>query len=314
MMPKVSVCIPTYNYGRYIGEAIESVLNQTYSDFELLIIDDASQDNTDAIVREYAIKDDRIRYLRNATNVGMVQNWNSCLHEARGEYIKYLFGDDAFASTMLLEKMVRILDSDRSVSLVGSSRKIIDKNSKQIDLWSFYDADTIVDGKEVISKCLFHNVNYIGEPTVVMFRRSQAIRGYNIKYKQIVDLEMWFHLLEQGTYCYIKEPLAYFRCHEKQQTKINEKCSATIDDMANLYLEYMNKPYIKFGWLMRKYLIYDYFYQIWKSYKKKKVITKTEAVERIDKSLGMVKFVSLYPFFKIVRPFFKHKRSRMQNN
>lgn len=303
--PKVSVCIPTYNYGHYLSEAIESVLNQTHEDFELLVVDDASQDDTDRIVQGYVAKDSRVRYLRNQTNIGMVNNWNRCMREAKGKYIKYLFGDDVFSSPMLLEKMIEILDSDESVSLVGSSRLIIDENSKQVDIWSFYDSDVSKDGKEIINTCLLQLRNYIGEPTVVMFRKSQASRGFDSRYKQLVDLEMWFHLLEQGRYHYFKDSLSSFRIHSEQQTRKNEKVSASVDDTELLYVDYFDKPYIKLGWFFRKYLVYDYFYQIWKSYKKKKIITKQEAVERISRSLGLVRFISFYPVYKTYKPLMK---------
>lgn len=306
--PNVSVCIPTYNYGRYLSEAIESVLNQTYEDFELLVVDDASQDDTDGIVQGYVAKDSRIRYLRNQTNIGMVNNWNRCMREAKGKYIKYLFGDDVVSSPVALEKMTAILESDESVSLVGSSRIIIDENSKQVDVWSFYDSDTSRDGKEVINTCLLQLKNHIGEPTVVMFRKSQASRGFDVRYKQLVDLEMWFHLLEQGRYYYFNDQLSSFRLHSEQQTQKNKKVSASEDDTELLYVEYFDKAYINLGWFFKKYLVYDHFYQIWKSYKKKKILTKKEAVERIERSYGLHKFRCFYPVYKTCKPFLKLKR------
>ena len=92
-MPKVSVLIPTYNYARYIGEAIESVLNQTFTDFELIIIDDQSKDNTDEVVAKY-LHDPRVSYHKNPVNLGLVGNFNRALELANGEYIKFLLADD----------------------------------------------------------------------------------------------------------------------------------------------------------------------------------------------------------------------------
>src|SRR6185369_13911842 len=118
---KVSVCIPTYNYGNYIAETIESVLAQNYSDFELLIIDDGSTDRTAEIVDSYARQDPRIRLIVNEVNLGMVENWNSCLEQAKGEYIKFVFGDDLLASPDALGRMTALLDNDNTVSLVCSA-------------------------------------------------------------------------------------------------------------------------------------------------------------------------------------------------
>jgi glycosyltransferase involved in cell wall biosynthesis len=82
--PTVSILIPTYNYARHLPAAIESVLDQDFLDFELLIADDASTDNTEEICREYEAKDSRIRFFCHAENLGMVENWNWCLQQARG--------------------------------------------------------------------------------------------------------------------------------------------------------------------------------------------------------------------------------------
>ena len=95
--PRVSVLIPTFNYARYLPEAIESVMQQDFREFELLIADDASTDASADIICHYAAKDARIRFTIHSRNLGMVANWNWCLSEAKGEYVKFLFGDDRLA-------------------------------------------------------------------------------------------------------------------------------------------------------------------------------------------------------------------------
>jgi len=90
--PKISICIPAYRGKRFIGAAIESVLSQTEKDFELVIVDDCSPDETAAVVASYA--DERIRFIRNTTTLGPEGNWNRCLNEALGRYIKLLPQDD----------------------------------------------------------------------------------------------------------------------------------------------------------------------------------------------------------------------------
>ena len=120
-LPKISVLIPTYNYVRYLPEAIESVLEQDWRDLELLISDDCSTDGSGEVIAQYAAKDSRIRFQIHPTNLGMVQNWNWCLSEARGEYIKFLFGDDKLASPQALGKLLQLLAANTSVRF-GSSR------------------------------------------------------------------------------------------------------------------------------------------------------------------------------------------------
>src|SRR5208283_3355105 len=96
--PKISVLIPTFEYGRFLPEAIESVLAQDLMDFELIISDDASRDDSGEVIRRYAARDPRIRYRLHERNIGMVANWNWCLKEACGEYVKFVFGDDCLPS------------------------------------------------------------------------------------------------------------------------------------------------------------------------------------------------------------------------
>jgi glycosyltransferase involved in cell wall biosynthesis len=299
---KVSVCIPTYNYGNYISETIESILAQNFTDFELLIIDDCSNDQTAHIVESYAKQDPRITFLVNEVNLGMVENWNLCLAKAKGEYIKFVFGDDLLASPDTLGRMSALLDGDASISLVCSSRSIINESSQHIKVESSFETNTMV-GTDVINQCMANQLNFIGEPSVVMFRKSQARRGFNPKYKQIVDLEMWFYLLEQGSFAYINEPLCSFRIHGQQQTAKNKETRTHIKDFYYLLDEYLHKDYIKISDFMKIYLKYDNLYEIWKLYKKN--IMSREAVTELVSTDKIYLFFIWYPFYKSFKPFFK---------
>ncbi len=181
MTPKVSVVIPTYNYAGYLPEAIESVLSQNYTDFELLIIDDHSEDGTAEVVSGYAGKDKRITFKINPHNLGMVENWNLCLREARGKYIKYLFADDLFCSTDAILRMVEALDAEPKVSMVASARQIIDSEGRPMKIRAHFRDSGCINGKQVINRCLRLQKNLVGEPTAVMFRKSLSGRGFNPK-------------------------------------------------------------------------------------------------------------------------------------
>jgi len=300
---KVSVCVPTYNYGNYIAETIESVLAQNFSDFELLIIDDCSKDQTAHVVESYARQDPRIRFIVNKVNFGMVENWNSCIAQARGEYIKFVFGDDLLASPDAVGRMAYLLDNDNAVSLVCSARNLIDESSKVTKTKSYFETG-VMAGTDVINRCLASQGNLIGEPSVVMFRKNQADRGFNTKYKQIVDLEMWFHLLEQGHLAYINEPLCSFRRHERQQTKMNAENFSLLKDVFYLQSDYLNRKYVNLSNFMKTYLTFDSLYGIWKLYKKNR-IGRTEAIELINSKSSFLYFRFWYPFYKLFKPLFK---------
>ncbi|MEB3181782.1 MAG: glycosyltransferase [Nostocaceae cyanobacterium] len=128
--PRVSIGLPVYNGAKYISEAIESILNQTYTDFELIICDNASTDETSEICQQYALSDNRVRYYRNPTNLGAIQNSNLVFELSRGEYFKWSAHDDMIAPTYLA-RCVEIMDTDPSVVLCHSQTVLIDAEGKE---------------------------------------------------------------------------------------------------------------------------------------------------------------------------------------
>ncbi len=310
MAPKISVCIPTYNYGHYIAFAVESVLNQQFTDFELIIVDDCSKDNTEEVVSRF-LRDERVLFKKNERNLGLVGNWNKCLSKARGEYIKFVFADDVLASDKALGWMAGILDSDPSVSLVASARHLIDSESGITGLRSNFPKDFIAEGPEVISRCLSQDtgvMNLIGEPTVVMFRRADCARGFDERYHQIPDLEMWFHLLEMGRFAFIAEPLASFRVHPGQKTKENAARLVSLDDHYILFKEYLGKPYLHIGSIMRFHRTFDKLYYL-RKFGKQGVISREEASRRILAHCSYFQFYGYFPIHKLMRLLFKIGRT-----
>lgn len=303
MSIKVSVCLPTYNCAPYVAEAIESVLGQSYSDFELIIIDNCSTDDTRQIVGTYADRDSRVRLLKNPQNIGMVNNWNRCLQEAQGEYIKFLFGDDLLSSSSALQKMVSVLDKDRSLALVASARFVIDSGSTIVKLLSRYgNRDIIMPGTDVVRDCLLEQRNFIGEPSVVLFRREQGKRGFDGRYRQFVDLEMWMHLLEQGAFAYLHEPLCSFRTHDRQATAENLDANVHIDDQVLLAEVYAHRPYLSFSSWERAYLRSVPAMSYWKLSRRHGKMSRETAQTRIQ-ALYQGKFFRFYLFFPIHRIF-----------
>ena len=309
--PKISVCIPSYNCAPFLAAAVESVLGQSLTDFELLIIDDCSTDSSCDIISRYAEQDPRIVFLRNETNLGMVANWNRCIELARGEYIHYLFADDLFASPFCLERMTAVLDADPEISLVVSARNIIDEDSRLKRVASHFRDGKVAPGTEVIRRCLYEARNLIGEPSVVMFRKSQALRGFHPGYAQLVDLEMWFHLLEQGKFAFIAEPLASFRDHSGQQTKVNMRRMLHIDESIHLLREFAGKPYNRFSAFTRWYLLYSQGYRIWKLHRQG-LISRETAAAKISATFHMDRFLSLLPMYKVCNPLFKLRGTFMR--
>lgn len=123
--PKVSIGIPVYNGEQFIADALDSILAQSFEDFEVVICDNASTDRTEEICRSYEAKDERVRYSRNGRNIGIVANFNVAFYLSRGRYFKWAAHDDLLAS-QYLEKCVAVLDSMPSVVLVTPRVGLID--------------------------------------------------------------------------------------------------------------------------------------------------------------------------------------------
>jgi glycosyltransferase involved in cell wall biosynthesis len=137
-MPRVSVAIPVYNGENYLAQAIDSILVQTFTDFELIISDNASTDHTEEISREFMRKDARIRYFRNAQNLGAAPNFNRCIYLAVGKYFKWAAHDDVCLPNYL-KLCVDLLDSDDSIVLCHTASRFIDARGAEFRDYTLED-------------------------------------------------------------------------------------------------------------------------------------------------------------------------------
>jgi len=238
MNKKVSICIPVYNCKEYIGIAIESVLNQTYKDYELLVIDNNSTDGTWEEICRY--KDPRIRLLRNVTNIGAMRNWNKALEEAKFEYIKILPADDVLYPDCV-EKQVKILQDKKNdnVVIVNAFSDIIDHKGKRLFKRNTSGWNGVTSGKAAIKSNVRKGTNIIGEPGLVLFRKETALKvgGFNDEFGYAIDIDYWVRLLLHGNLYTIPETLSAFRVSNNSwSAKIRKK-------QANDFKGFINKLY-----------------------------------------------------------------------
>jgi glycosyltransferase involved in cell wall biosynthesis len=279
--PKVSICIPTFNSENYLREAIESALIQNNQDLEIVIVDNCSTDHTGTLVKDFQKREDRrIRFYKNDRNIGLAGNFNKCLEYAKGEYIKFLCSDDLLLPECI-ERMAGVLDAHQSVSLVCSGRLILNRNGEKLGYKKYLSAETIIRGSSATTRCLFGK-NYIGEPTAVMFRKRDAGRYFREDLPQLMDMEMWFYLLEQGDLLNIGVPLCAIRLHSGQMTHTNKESGKLIDDNVKLFDEYSQKSYLEVTPLLMMKRRMLMTYRVWVSRKfipdsKKKMILERYA-------------------------------------
>ncbi|MDO9102676.1 MAG: glycosyltransferase family 2 protein [Candidatus Nitrotoga sp.] len=232
-MPRVSVCVPTYNGAMYLEECLDSVLNQTYKDIEILVVDDGSTDATFEILERYAASDERIRLVRNENNLGLVGNWNHCIELAKGEWIKFVFQDD-WIEPECLEAM---LDAGTlNCSIVACQRNFafeegVSKSTQQ-DFLNIPTLSSLFPGTAVISAETYSEatvdhftVNFVGEPTAVMLHRSvfEKFGLFNPRLIQLCDFEFWTRIAVHTGIAFVPRTLATFRLHGDSTTAKNAK-------------------------------------------------------------------------------------------
>lgn len=199
MTDLVSIITPSYNTGEYIKETITSVLNQTYSNWEMIIVDDCSTDNTDDAVASF-LSDNRIRYLKNEKNSGAAISRNRAIREAKGKYIAFLDSDDLWKPDKL-EKQVAFM-KEKGCYFSYTQYGEIDENSNSLNVF--------VTGPEKITKTGMYNYCWPGCLTVMY--DAQYVGLVQIKdIKKNNDYAMWLNICEKVDCYLLKESLALYR-------------------------------------------------------------------------------------------------------
>lgn len=208
-VPSVSVCIPVYNGADHIAEAIRSVLDQTHSDLELVVCDNASTDDTLAVVARF--EDPRIRVVTSDTNIGAGANWNRCLREAASDIVKILCADDVMLPAMIERELVAI-SSDDDVVLVSARRYVIDEAGRRTMVRGM-KGEGRVPGHDAVRKVIRSGSNALGETSSVLLRRSAALAAgaFREDSPYTVDVDLWVRMLLLGDAYVLPEVLSEYR-------------------------------------------------------------------------------------------------------
>jgi glycosyltransferase involved in cell wall biosynthesis len=222
-MPKVTVVTPNYNHARYLPRRLESVLNQTFGDFELIILDDASTDNSREVIELYA-RDPRVTTIYNAQNKGNTfKQWELGLSHANGEYVWFAESDD-YAEPTLLETLVDRLDRHPGAGLAFCQSWAVDEDCNKLykasDSWAIHEesdhwrADFVNSGSEECANYLFW-YNTIPNASAVLVRRDALERAGGVCHHMRLcgDWATYVSVLSIADVAFVSEPLNYFRQH-----------------------------------------------------------------------------------------------------
>jgi len=204
--PRVSVLLPVWNGETFLAAALEGILRQTLSSFELIVIDDGSTDASAAIAENFARSDDRVRVLRRA-HEGLSASLNAGMATVRGEYVARMDADD-ISVPHRLQKQVEYLDAHPACAAVGAWIEVIDEAGLPVG------RKTFVKTHEEILAALLQGISAIAHPTVVMRRDVlRAAGGYDASRYPSDDLDLWFRLAERGELANLGEVLLRHRRH-----------------------------------------------------------------------------------------------------
>lgn len=222
----ISVCIPTYNSARYLGDAIDSVLRQQLDDLELIIVDNNSNDNTDEVVGRY--NDRRLTYHKFESIVSMADNWNRCLELAKGELICILHADDLLLPGYLTETIAAFANN-QNLGMLFSAVNLIDEKNNVVDTDRAFDKDLLIRGKDIFAKHILGNFIYC--PSVTVKKQCYSRLGkFNNQLKRFIDWEMWLRIELAGyDIAYMAKPLAAYRIHAQSATQSTDFVGTAVE-------------------------------------------------------------------------------------
>jgi glycosyltransferase involved in cell wall biosynthesis len=221
-LPSVSVCIPVYRGEQFLAETIRSVLDQTYRDFELVILDNASPDDSGRIARSFA--DRRVRVETNLTTLPMTENFREAVRLCRAPLIKLVCADDLL-HPRCLEYQVGPMEADPGLAVVAARRHMIDERSRVlVPRRGLSGLTGVRSSVEVARHVVRTGANPIGEPGGVLFRREHyfAVGGWRSERPFVMDLDLWIRLLQCGEFLGLPETLAAFRIGQDGASAVHE--------------------------------------------------------------------------------------------
>lgn len=247
MKDLVSIGIPTYNGERYLKESLQAVVDQSYRNLEVLVVDDQSSDGTLEIVKAFQKEDSRIKLHINEQNLGLVANWNKCIQLASGDWFKLHFQDDLMNPSTIEEMVAFAHRTDTNVVLTDRQYFFEDGIKDPFVLLPrlshFFNDDTVIEPTEMTRMLLEQGLeaNFMGEPILGLVNRSllSTYGGYDESLRQIVDFEYWLRIGLNERIAFTPKKLHQFRVHLSSESARNSaKKGIRPSDIDEVHLAY----------------------------------------------------------------------------
>jgi glycosyltransferase involved in cell wall biosynthesis len=209
--------MPTYNGSKWISRAINSIKAQSYTDWELLVVDDGSTDNTGSIIKDLALNDHRIKYIKNDQNMGIQRSLNRGLREAMGEYIARLDDDDIWCDTEKLAKQVEFLDGNPDHIIVGTGVVMLNENGKELFRYLLPESDKTIKSRILGKNCFVHSS--------VVFRKDVvlSVGGYGEGEDALhfEDYDLWLRIGSLGKFANLPIYATAYTVRESSLSAVN---------------------------------------------------------------------------------------------
>ncbi len=258
--PLVSILIPVYNREKYIAQTIESALNQTYKNIEVIIVDNKSTDNTWSILQDYAKKDRRIKVYQNNKNIGPVRNWKRCIDYATGKYGKILWSDDLIAPEFI-EKTLPFLEKNEDVGFVFTGTEIFYEDTGKRKEVYFIGKTGIYPTKNYIEGVLIGS-NFPVSPGCALFRLKDLKKNLLLNIPNKINTDFSMHAIgndlliylltakDYPKFAFVNEKLSFFRGHEGS---ISMKSRNELELFYNVAKAFFVEHYVDSSTLRKKF-------------------------------------------------------------
>ena len=216
---KVSIILPTYNGGKYVINAVESVLFQSFSDWELIIINDGSNDDTESLLEKYIKKEPRIIYLKNEKKIGVQKTLNKGIKKSKGEYIARIDDDDEWINKDKLKEQIEFLEKNNDYVLVGTNGVVVDDRMNRIIDYNVPKTDFL------IRKTILFKNSFISSSVLIRKSVLQRIGGYcEEEYaKNVEDYNLWLRLGTLGKFFNFDGVMTSYMMREGNISSNNKK-------------------------------------------------------------------------------------------
>jgi len=215
--PLLSITVLNYNYGHFLPMCLDSILSQNFKDYEIILINDKSTDNSLEVIKPY-LTDPRIRLIDHEVNKGFVASLIEGAELSRGRYITVISADDWILETSAISKQVKILEQDSEIVFVYTAYGHFENPNKCDYVWRAANESNILNKREAFRELVLYPF-ILHSGTIIRKTAYDTIGGYEAKYRYSVDTRMWLGLCHTGKVAYINEALYGYRRHESNMSK-----------------------------------------------------------------------------------------------